>query len=111
MGDENEDEDSEKLLFNLFGTTDPQHMSIIPSVQRENDEDEEDEDDEWLDRELEKLENIRNMLLESTFNLYVCRSSMLSLYRVISILFLFFFENTRQTSRSRSVAVLWQCIL
>ena len=40
----------------------------MASRERRNDDDVEEDDayDEWLDQELEKLENVRSLLLEST---------------------------------------------
>ena len=66
-----EEKDSEQLLIDLFGTSDVSEMSIVPQSSSTKDEDDDDSDDEWLDQELEKLEKIRDMLLESTFTLFI----------------------------------------
>jgi hypothetical protein len=58
-----DEKDSDELLVDLFGTSNVSEMSIVPSAILEED----DEDDDWLDQELEKLEKVRNMLLESTY--------------------------------------------
>ena len=68
--DKKEEEDSEQLLINLFGTSDLREMSIVPQSSNIDDSDD-DSDDEWLDQELEKIEKIRDMLLESTCNVFI----------------------------------------
>ena len=64
------EEDSEQLLINLFGTSDLREMSIVPQSSNIDDSDD-DSDDEWLDQELEKIEKIRDMLLESTCYVFI----------------------------------------
>jgi hypothetical protein len=74
--DKKEEEDSEQLLIDLFGTSDLSEMSIVP--QSSNIDDDDDSDDEWLDQELEKIEKIRDMLLESTCYVFImCNISLL----------------------------------
>ena len=71
------EEDSEQLLINLFGTSDLREMSIVPQSSNIDDSDD-DSDDEWLDQELEKIEKIRDMLLESTCYVFImCNISLL----------------------------------
>ena len=69
--DKKEEEDSEQLLIDLFGTNDLSEMSIVPQSSNIDEDDDDDSDDEWLDQELEKIEKIRDMLLESTCNVFI----------------------------------------
>ena len=69
--DKKEEEDSEQLLIDLFGTSDLSEMSIVPQSSNIDEDDDDDSDDEWLDQELEKIEKIRDMLLESTCTVFI----------------------------------------
>ena len=105
--DKKEDEDSEQLLIDLFGTSDLREMSIVP--QSSNiDEDDDDSDDEWLDQELEKIEKIRDMLLESTCNVFIMCNIFLLLSPLSSVSASPFSKTQNyqyhQISRSRSEA-------
>ena len=76
--DKKEEEDSEQLLIDLFGTSDLSEMSIVPQSSNIDEDDDDDSDDEWLDQELEKIEKIRDMLLESTCYVFImCNISLL----------------------------------